>query len=175
MKQIQTTALAFLWLFILATNLKGQQWKPLEMHGGGKVTGIIFHPTNPNIIYNRTDVAGLNVSTNGGNSWTSLTLNVPKDNPHNFTTRNLAIDPSNPNTMYFCSGNAPRTGSSSIFKSTDGGSQWARISNPTNFSGNGDIRWGDETFIIDLTILQQCLWEDKQLLLAAFGKMEVFM
>lgn len=126
-----------------------QQWKALEMHGGGKVTGIIFHPSDPNIIYNRTDVAGLNVSQDGGDTWKSLTFNVPKDNPHNFTTRNLAIDPSTPNTMYYCAGNAPRVGSSSIFKSTDGGNQWTRISNPTNFSGNGAIRWGDETFIID--------------------------
>jgi hypothetical protein len=115
MKTIQATLLIF-----LSTYLVAQTWKPLEMHGGGKVTGIIFHPTDPQIIYNRTDVAGLNISIDAGNSWKSLTLNVPKDNPHNFTTRNLAIDPVTPTTMYYCSGNAPNTGSSSIFKSMDG-------------------------------------------------------
>jgi photosystem II stability/assembly factor-like uncharacterized protein len=146
MKTIQATLLIF-----LSTYLVAQTWKPLEMHGGGKVTGIIFHPTDPQIIYNRTDVAGLNISIDAGNSWKSLTLNVPKDNPHNFTTRNLAIDPVTPTTMYYCSGNAPNTGSSSIFKSMDGGINWDRISNPTNFSGNGLLRWGDETFIIHPT------------------------
>ncbi|GLR17334.1 GEVED domain-containing protein [Portibacter lacus] len=125
-----------------------QTWNPLEMHGGGKVTGLIFHPTDPNIIFNRTDVAGLNKSTDGGNSWKSFSLNIPKDNPHNFTARNFAIDANNPNTMYYCSGNAPAINGSSIFKTTDGGTTWNRITNPSNFSGNGAYRWSDETLII---------------------------
>ncbi len=131
--------------------LLAQGWKPLEMHGGGKVTGLIFHPTDSDIIYNRTDVAGLNVSTDRGYTWRSLTLNVPKDNPHNFTTRNLAIDPSNPDIMYYSSGNAPSGTGSSIFRSTDAGNSWSRISNPVQFSGNGELRWGDETLIIHPT------------------------
>jgi len=146
MKIIQVILILF-----VSFSLSAQTWKSLEMHGGGKVTGIIFHPTDPQIVYNRTDVAGLNVSLDGGSSWKSLTLNVPKDNPHNFTTRNLALDPITPTTMYYSCGNAPNVGSSSIFKSTDAGTTWNRINNPTNFSGNGSLRWGDETLIIHPT------------------------
>lgn len=147
--------LALFLLFItFETTSFAQTWKALEMHGGGKVTGIVFDPVNPNFLYNRTDVAGLNKSTDGGNTWTSFTLNIPKDNPHNFTTRNLAIDPLHPDTLYYCSGNAPTAGGSSIFKTLDGGNNWSRITNPTNFSGNGDLRWGDETLIIHSTITE---------------------
>ncbi len=136
----------FALFFVFQSN--AQTWNALEMHGGGKVTGLIFHPTDTSIIFNRTDVAGLNKSTDGGNSWKSFSFNLPKDNPHNFTARNLAIDPNSPDTMYYCSGNAPAINGSSIFKTTNGGASWNRISNPSNFSGNDAYRWSDETFII---------------------------
>jgi len=58
MKQSLVIALAIL-SSLLFCNLYSQNWTPLEMHAGGKVTGLIGHPTNANTIFARTDVAVL--------------------------------------------------------------------------------------------------------------------
>ena len=33
-------------------------YKPISVPGGGFVTGFVFHPTVPNILYCRTDIGG---------------------------------------------------------------------------------------------------------------------
>ncbi len=33
-------------------------WKPVQIHGGGFVSGILFHPDEPGLMYCRKDVGG---------------------------------------------------------------------------------------------------------------------
>jgi len=56
-------------MFLFFTKSYSQTWTPLEMHAGGKVTGIIGHPTDANTVYARTDVAGIYKSSNRGDDW----------------------------------------------------------------------------------------------------------
>ena len=38
--------------------INGYTWKQAVINGGGFVSGIVFNETEPNLIYNRTDVGG---------------------------------------------------------------------------------------------------------------------
>lgn len=125
-----------------------QTWDALEMHAGGKVTGIISHPTDPNIVFNRTDVAGLYKSTDRGDQWNSLTFGVPRLSGHVFRVRSFALDQTNPDIMFFASGNMYQGDHSGIWKSTDGGTSWDIKYEGCGISGNGIYRWGDETLVI---------------------------
>jgi len=136
-----------LLLFIPGLNI-AQTWDALEMHAGGKVTGIISHPTDPNIVFNRTDVAGLYKSTNRGDQWNSLTFGVPRLSGHVFRIRSFVLDQTNPDIMFFASGNTYQGDHSGIWKSTDGGISWDIKYEGCGISGNGIYRWGDETMAI---------------------------
>ncbi len=142
MKQL----IIFLWSissFISYSKLEAQTWTPLEMHSGGKVTGIISHPTNDKILYCRTDVAGIYKTTNRGERWEQLLLNVPKYSDHIFKVRGFVINPNNPNELFFASGNSAGGDSSGIWKSTNGGDTWTLKTEMAAFSGNGNYRWAD--------------------------------
>jgi len=134
--------------FICLETIIAQTWDALEMHAGGKVTGIISHPTDPNIVFNRTDVAGLYKSTDRGDQWNSLTFDVPKLSAHVFRVRSFAIDQANPDIMFFASGNTYQGDHSGIWKSIDGGDTWDIKYEGCGISGNGIYRWGDETLVI---------------------------
>ena len=125
-------------------NAFSQTWTPLEMHAGGKVTGIIGHPTDANTVYARTDVAGIYKSTNKGNNWEQLLLSVPKYSDHVFKVRSFIINPNNANEMFFASGNSAGGDHSGIWKSSDAGNTWSLKTELAAFSGNGSYRWVDE-------------------------------
>ncbi len=60
----------------------------------GRVTVIVVHPTNENIVYVGTAQGGLYRSLNGGTSWTPL-----MDNSLSLAIGSIAIDPLNPTTL----------------------------------------------------------------------------
>jgi len=60
----------------------------------GRVTAIVVHPTNENIVYVGTAQGGLYRSLNGGTTWTALT-----DNALSLAIGSIAIDPLDPTTL----------------------------------------------------------------------------
>src|ERR1051326_1848909 len=60
----------------------------------GRVTVIVVHPTNENIVYVGTAQGGLYRSLNGGATWTALT-----DNALSLAIGSIAIDPLDPTTL----------------------------------------------------------------------------
>ncbi len=136
--------LSLLCLHLFSPGLYAQGWSGLEMHGGGKVTGIIPHPTDPNILYHRTDVAGVNKTNNEGELWSSVTLGLPKYSQHAFKVRSFVLDPNDANHLLMASGNTPNGDHSGIWRSLDGGITWTLQYQAAGFSGNGPFRWGDE-------------------------------
>ncbi len=100
-----------------------------QYHGpgniGGRLRGLIVHPTNPNILYAGSVSGGVWKSTNAGASWFPtmndfITLNISA----------LAMRPGDPNTLYAGTGeglmyfdNLPGRG---ILKTSDGGNTWKR-------------------------------------------------
>ncbi|MEW6209898.1 MAG: hypothetical protein AB1631_16150 [Acidobacteriota bacterium] len=83
------------------------------------VSSIAIDPSKPNIIYasvNYTERKGdLIKSTNGGASWADAAGGLSF-----FYIREIALDPSNPGTVYVAAGNG-------LFKSADGGAKWIGI------------------------------------------------
>lgn len=100
----------------MPTNATGQP------NGLGRVNGVGFHPSNSNILYIAAPSGGVWKTTDGGIFWTPLTDTIPT-----LGASDVVIDPSNPNTVYFGSGDrdaadAPGMG---VLKSTDAGATWS--------------------------------------------------
>ncbi|MDP6909287.1 MAG: YCF48-related protein, partial [Flavobacteriales bacterium] len=73
-------------------------------------------PSDSDILYCGSETGECYRSSDGGNSWTNVSLN----DPLNGAVRSIDIHPTDPNTVYIGSGNY-------IFKSDDGGVSWSDI------------------------------------------------
>ncbi len=96
----------------------------------GRIRGIDVHPANPDIVYIGVASGGIWKTTNGGQSW------IDKSGDMNLLTFGaIAIDPSNPETIYAGSGetiwffNTTTFEGDGLYKSTNGGDNWTRITN----------------------------------------------
>lgn len=107
---------------------KGPSTTPGGYNGLGRVNCMGFHPSNPNTFWVGTPAGGLWKTTNGGNSWTTNTDNLPV-----LGVSDIAIDPSNANIMYIATGDGDLgslyldgdTKSIGVLKSTNGGNTWS--------------------------------------------------
>src|SRR6266487_1648742 len=45
-------------LAVSAAPAQTYNWKPVQLHGSGFVSGILFHPNAPGLMYCRTDIGG---------------------------------------------------------------------------------------------------------------------
>src|SRR5690606_11743642 len=81
------------------------QWrKVLTGGGGGFVPGIIFNPTERNLIYARTDIGGAYRWNPADNSWIQLLDWVGMDEWGKTGVDALATDPVDPNRLYLAVG-----------------------------------------------------------------------
>jgi photosystem II stability/assembly factor-like uncharacterized protein len=118
----------------------------------GTIGRIVIHPTDPNIVYVASagqewvenEMRGVFKTTDGGKTWSQI-LKISQKTGVN----DLAMDPSDPNTLYAAAWqrqrrkwNDPRVeegfNESLIYKSTDAGKSWTKITNglpPSNASG----------------------------------------
>jgi photosystem II stability/assembly factor-like uncharacterized protein len=109
-----------------------------NMVGTGRVDRIIFHPTNPNILYVASSGGGLWKSTDQGGTWNCLTNSLP-----NCGVTGVALDESDPtgNTIFIATGDGDssdaglvnnyqfRKSSYGILKTTNGGLTWKVLGN----------------------------------------------
>jgi photosystem II stability/assembly factor-like uncharacterized protein len=130
-----------------STNVK-YRWTGSEFGGGGYVTGLIQNPDNPNILYIRTDVAGVFMSSDGGKSWNAINNGMTEGYNHN--VESFAMSRINPSVLFRASGEArDHKMVSAIHKSTDGGNTWRLVSNKPDFFGNGATRFYGEKLCVD--------------------------
>ena len=97
--------------------------------GIGRLNCIAFHPTHANIFWVGSPAGGLWKTTDGGQTWSTNTDNLPV-----LGISDIAIDNSNPNIMYVATGDGDRsvslyngagdTKSMGVLKSIDGGTTW---------------------------------------------------
>ncbi len=100
-------------------------------NAAGRTRALVFHPTNPAILYAGGVSGGVWISEDAGANWRPLS-----DDAVNLNIGALVIDPGNPSVLYAGTGElyrnsgmpwSPMTGAG-ILKSTDGGHTWNRLS-----------------------------------------------
>lgn len=118
----------------------------------GTIGRIVIHPSDPNVVYVASagqewvenEMRGVFKTTDGGRTWTHVLKISPKTG-----VNDLAMDPKDPNTLYAGAWqrqrrkwNDPRVepgfSEGGIFKSTDAGRTWNRLTNglpPSNVLG----------------------------------------
>lgn len=93
---------------------------------GARVNTIAIHPQNHNIIYIGYSVGGVFKTTDGGENWQPIFDEQPF-----LTIGDIAIDPSNPETIYVGTGDPNISGypfiGDGVYKSEDGGESWTNI------------------------------------------------
>jgi photosystem II stability/assembly factor-like uncharacterized protein len=90
--------------------------------GLGRLACIAFHPTDANTFWVGSAAGGLWKTTDGGNTWSSNTDNLPV-----LGVSDIAIDPTDPNIMYIATGDgdAGDCKSLGVMKTTNGGATWS--------------------------------------------------
>jgi hypothetical protein len=100
---------------------------------GGRVRSILVHPTATNVLWCGGVDGGVWKTTNSGAGWFPL-----NDFMANLAIASMVMDPANPNVLYAGTGEPMYNGDSirgaGIFKTTDGGTTWARLASTTNAS-----------------------------------------
>ena len=92
----------------------------------GRTNVVAFHPSNPSIIYAGAAGGGVWKTTDGGVQWQVLSDSLPS-----VTCGGVAVDPVNPNVLYYGTGEMNFSLDSyygdGIFKSTNGGTTWTQV------------------------------------------------
>ncbi|MEX2597938.1 MAG: PKD domain-containing protein [Salibacteraceae bacterium] len=93
-----------------------------QPNGNGRLNAIAFHPNDTNTIYVGSPSGGFWKTTNGGQSWTTSTDDMPT-----LGVSSILIDTSNTSIIYMGTGDrdagdAPGLG---VYKSTNGGQTWS--------------------------------------------------
>jgi photosystem II stability/assembly factor-like uncharacterized protein len=118
----------------------GKTWKKIGLENTKQISRILVHPTNPDLVYvaaqgdrwRSTPDRGVYRSNDAGKTWAKILGGV------NGTSgpSELALDPSNPRILYAAMWDEQRVpwqvrsggAGSGIWKSTDGGDSWTRLS-----------------------------------------------
>lgn len=129
---------------LLSANLAGAGLSPASWTSrgpgniGGRIRGVVVHPTQTNTIWIGSSSGGVWKTTNGGTSWIALDDFLPS-----LAVGCLRIHPNDPNTLYAGTGegffdnptgesNATPIRGAGIFMTTDGGSTWTQMPSTAN-------------------------------------------
>ena len=117
----------------------GSSWEKIGLGDSERISDILVHPTDPNTVYvaalghlwDANEERGVFKTTDGGQSWTKI-LYLDE----NTGATDLDFDPTNPEVIYAAMWSFRRspaffdsgfTGGSGLYKSTNGGQDWAKI------------------------------------------------
>ena len=107
--------------FLNRTANQGSSWSALtQTPDASNISAIAEAKSNPQIIYYGTDSAAIEVSTNGGGSWTPINSGLP-----NLFATHIAVNPTNPQNAFVT---FQGFGSGHVWETTNGGTSWANIS-----------------------------------------------
>ncbi len=126
-------------------------WKNVQIVGGGFVDGIIFHPTEKNLRYARTDIGGAYRWNEQSKRWEPLMDWVSYPDTNLMGVESIAVDPADANRVYLACGTYtnPRTPNGAILRSNDRGKTFQRTDVPFKFGGNESGRGNGERLAVD--------------------------
>jgi photosystem II stability/assembly factor-like uncharacterized protein len=124
------------------------KWTQSALNGGGFIAGLLQDAHDTNILYARSDVAGVFKSLDGGRSWASFNNGVTKYHQHD--VRSFAISPHDSKILFRGSGSV-RGGVffGTIHKTVSGGESWYPVCDKVDFYGNGEGRQYGEVIQVD--------------------------
>ncbi|MGD9344341.1 MAG: hypothetical protein PVH84_00655 [Candidatus Aminicenantes bacterium] len=118
----------------------GETWRNMGLEDTHHIGRIVIHPTNPDIVYvaalghlwGPNEERGLYKTSDGGKTWVNA-----KFIDENTGFVDVAMDPDNPDTLYAAAYQRRRRGwgfngggpGSGLYKTTDGGENWAKLVN----------------------------------------------
>ena len=127
----------------------GKSWSHIGLEETMHIGRITVHPANPNVLYVAAEgrlwgpskERGVYKSTDGGHTWT-LSLFINEDTG----VSDLAMDPQSPDTLYAAAYERRRTvfgyngggPGSAIYKTTDGGATWKKLTKGLPYAEGGD-------------------------------------
>src|SRR6266567_1603110 len=120
--------------------------------GGGFVPGIIFNPSQQNLIYARTDIGGAYRWDAINQRWIPLMDFVSFDDWNTLGVESIATDPVDPTRFYVAAGtytNFFTTANGAILRSTDQGKTFQRTDLPFKLGGNMPGRSMGERLVVD--------------------------
>ena len=129
----------------------GTTWNSVKFGGGGYVTGLIFHPTSPHVLYARTDIGGAYRWNQQTSSWTPITdgLGFGAAESRFHGVESIAVDPTNDDLVYMATGMYTFEGNGRLYISSDRGDTWTHVDLPFPIGGNNAGRAMGERLMVD--------------------------
>jgi photosystem II stability/assembly factor-like uncharacterized protein len=136
---------------VVKPNSEKYNWKSVQMVGGGFVDGIVFHPTEKNLRYARTDMGGAYRWNESAKRWIPLLDWVSYDDRNLMGVESIALDPQNPDKLYLSCGTYtfPQVPNGAVLISSDRGKSFDRVNMPFKMGGNENGRGNGERMAVD--------------------------
>ena len=126
-------------------------WKPVQIQGGGFVSGLVFSETQQNLGYCRTDVGGAFRWDGTTKTWTSISDFLKHSEEDYMGCLGIAIDRTNANKVAMMTGlyTASWAGNGRFYISNDKGNAWTKTDVPFKVGGNETGRGAGERLQFD--------------------------
>jgi oligoxyloglucan reducing-end-specific cellobiohydrolase len=125
-------------------------WQPVRIVAGGYIPGFVAHPTEPGLIYARTDIGSVYRWSPPSAQWIPLTdFHSPAEYNLN-GPESIALDPTDPNRLYIAAGMYLCGGCPfAILASTDRGATFTAYNTPFQMAANNDGRPAGERLAVN--------------------------
>jgi len=129
---------------------KPTTWTNAKIGGGGYVTGLIFHPTTPNLLYARTDIGGAYRWNQATSSWLPITDGFGAAESFFQGAESIALDPTNDQLVYMSTGLYDSANATArLYISSDRGDHWTHVNLPFSAGSNNGGRAMGERMMVD--------------------------
>ena len=134
-----------------AGSAQATKWTSVKFGGGGYVTGLIFHPTTPDLLYARTDIGGSYRWDPATTSWVAITdgLGFGATESRFHGIESIAVDPNNDQLVYMATGMYTFEDNGRLYMSSDRGDTWTHADLPFKLGGNNNGRAMGERLVVD--------------------------
>jgi xyloglucan-specific exo-beta-1,4-glucanase len=127
----------------------GYAWRNAAIVGGGFVSGLVFHPNEPGLLYARTDMGGAYRRDPATRRWIPITDFMT--NYQELGIESIALDPTDPDRVYMASGSSSASWAPNgeFLRSEDRGTTWEKFPLPFKCAANGSGRSIVERIAVD--------------------------
>ena len=151
----------------------GKNWKKMGLEATRHIGRVVIHPKNPDVVYvaalgrlwGPNPERGVYKTSDGGKTWTQV-LKINDDTG----VSDIAMDPESPDTLYAAAYERRRTvfgfngggPNSAIYKTTDGGATWKKLTKGLPYENGGDTgRIGLDIYRKDSNIVYAIVQHEK--------------